>query len=175
MERLPTSILTTLAVSLLALTLIAPGVRGQDPDRITEIQRQAEQGDADAQNNLGVMYGEGSRVPQDHAEAVRWFRIAAEQGHARAQLNLGAMYSEGRGVPQDAAEAERWFRLAVEQGDPDVQGFLGAIYFDGEGVPQDHAEAVRWFRMAAEQGHAPCAVLPWVHVRQWPWCAQGRC
>ena len=81
MERLPTSILTTLAVSLLALTLIAPGVRGQDTDRITEIQRQAEQGDADAQNNLGVMYGEGSRVPQDHAEAVRWFRMAAEQGH----------------------------------------------------------------------------------------------
>ena len=81
MERRPTSILTTLTVSVLALTLIAPWGCGQDPDLISEIRRQAEQGNADAQNNLGVMYGEGSRVPQDHAEAVRWFRMAAEQGH----------------------------------------------------------------------------------------------
>ena len=49
MERRPTSILTTLAVSVLALTLIAPWVLGQDPDLITEIRRQAEQGDVDAQ------------------------------------------------------------------------------------------------------------------------------
>ena len=65
MERLPTSILTTLAISVLALTLIAPWGCAQDPDQITEIRRQAEQGDPEAQNNLGVMYGEGSRVPQD--------------------------------------------------------------------------------------------------------------
>ena len=40
MERRPTSILTTVAVSVLALTLIALWVLGQDP--ITEIRRQAE-------------------------------------------------------------------------------------------------------------------------------------
>ena len=34
----------------------------------------AEQGDADAQFNLGVMYGNGRGVPQDDAEADRWFR-----------------------------------------------------------------------------------------------------
>ena len=42
MERRPTSILTTLAVSVLALTLIAPWVLGQDPDPITEIRRNAD-------------------------------------------------------------------------------------------------------------------------------------
>ena len=36
--------------------------------------------DADAQFNLGVMYDTGEGVPQDDAEAVRWFRLAAEQG-----------------------------------------------------------------------------------------------
>ena len=49
MERRPTSILTTLTVSVLVLTLIAPWALGQDPDQITEIRRLAEQGDADAQ------------------------------------------------------------------------------------------------------------------------------
>ena len=67
---------------MLALTLIAPWVLGQDPDLITEIRRQAEQGDVDAQFNLGFMYVEGQGVLQDDAEAARWLRLAAEQGHA---------------------------------------------------------------------------------------------
>ena len=39
----------------------------------------AEQGDADAQYNLGVMYNEGEGVPQDYKEATKWFRLAAEE------------------------------------------------------------------------------------------------
>ena len=67
MERRPTSIRTTLAVSVLALTLITPWVLGQDPDPdlTTEIRRQAEQGDPEAQLNLGVMYDIGEDVLQD--------------------------------------------------------------------------------------------------------------
>jgi len=48
-------------------------------------RKAAEQGDAGAQYNLGVMYKNGQGVKQDHAEAVRWLRKAAEQGHANAQ------------------------------------------------------------------------------------------
>ena len=44
-----------------------------------------------AQSYLGVMYHEGQGVPQDYAEAVRWFRKAAEQSKARAQDKLGVM------------------------------------------------------------------------------------
>ena len=40
----------------------------------------AEQGDAAAQHTLGIMYANGLGVPQDDAEAVRWYRLAAEQG-----------------------------------------------------------------------------------------------
>ena len=46
------------------------------------------------------MYATGEGVPQDDAEAVRWFRLAAEQGDARAQFNLGVRYDTGEGVPQ---------------------------------------------------------------------------
>ena len=71
MERRPTRIRTTLALSMLALTLVAPGAFGQDPDTITEIRRRAEQGDADARLTLGSMYANGEGVLQDEAEAVR--------------------------------------------------------------------------------------------------------
>ena len=41
----------------------------------------AELGNADAQFGLGVMYDEGLGVPQNHTEAVKWFRLADEQGN----------------------------------------------------------------------------------------------
>ena len=212
MERRPTSIRTTLAVSVLALTLIAPWSVGQDPDAIIETRRLAEQGDADAQYNLGYRYVTGIGVPQDRAEAVRWLRLAADQGHtqaedflgrmppmgsqratdnvaetelpatlppatgqsprsgnpfrvpslrtdaeqgdADAQFNLGVMYDSGRGVLKDQAEAVRWYRLAAEQGHADAQFNLGAMYANGVGVPRDDAEAVRWYRLSADQGNA---------------------
>ncbi len=52
----------------------------------------AEQGDAEAQYELGLIYLNGHDVPQDDAQAVRWFVLAAEQGRAWSQWNLGRMY-----------------------------------------------------------------------------------
>ena len=62
------------------------------------------------------MYADGEGVPEDDAEAVRWYRLAADQGLANAQYNLGVMYADGEGVPEDDAEAVRWYRLAADQG-----------------------------------------------------------
>ena len=50
----------------------------------------AERGVAQAQNNLGLMYANGQGVPQDDAEAVKWFRLAAEQGDVYTQHKLDA-------------------------------------------------------------------------------------
>ena len=80
----------------------------------------AEQGDAAAQCNLGVMYDKGEGVKQDDYEAVKWYRKAAEQGLVEAQFNLGNMYADGRGVKQDVYEAVKWFRKAAKQGDADA-------------------------------------------------------
>ena len=55
-------------------------------------------------------------VPQDDAEAVKWYSKAAEQGDATAQYNLGLMYNSGKGVPRDDAEALNWWRKAAGQG-----------------------------------------------------------
>jgi len=75
----------------------------------------AEQGYADAQNFLGIMYSTGKGVLQDYKEAVKWFRLSAEQGDADAQYFLGIMFEGGLGVEQDYKEALKWYRLAAEQ------------------------------------------------------------
>ena len=113
-----------------------------------------EQGNAEAQNNLGVMYENSQCVAQDYKEAVRWFKLAAEQGFAQAQDNLGSRYVDGQGVAQDYKEAVRWFKLAAEQGFAQAQDDLGFMYYKGQGVAQDYKEAVRWYKLAANQGNA---------------------
>ena len=66
------------------------------------------------------MYNKGQGVPQDYAEAMKWYRLAADQGIAEAQYNLGVMYDNGQGVPQDYAEAYVWFSVAAAGGDADA-------------------------------------------------------
>ncbi|CEZ21395.1 tetratricopeptide repeat protein [Neisseria meningitidis] len=110
-------------VKWLAAALIALGLNqavwADDVSDFRENLQAAEQGDADAQNNLGAMYAEGQGVRQDDTEAVRWFRQAADQGLAQAQFNLGAMYYKGHGVRQDRALAQEWLWKACQNGNQD--------------------------------------------------------
>src|SRR6516225_762874 len=114
----------------------------------------ADQGDADAQARLAAMFIAGQGVPQDYAEAAKWFRKAADQGSAIAQFGVAAMYIAGRGVPQDHAEAVRWLRKAADQGDTIAQCLLGHAYATGQGVPQDDVDAMKWPQKAADRGNA---------------------
>ena len=81
-----------------------------------------------AQFNLGVFYETGQVVPQNFAEAVKWYRAAAEQECAPAQCNLGLCYQTGRGVEQNTPEAVKWFIRAARQGDKTAQHNLGLHY-----------------------------------------------
>ena len=76
----------------------------------------AERGYDKAQYNLALMYYDGKGVPQNHAEAVKWFHKAAEQGHDKAQYDLALMYGKGEGVPQNYVEAYAWSNLAAASG-----------------------------------------------------------
>ena len=53
--------------------------RGDYATALRELRPLAEQGDARAQYGLGIMYDKGRGVTQDHAEALKWIRLAAEQ------------------------------------------------------------------------------------------------
>src|ERR1035437_2766104 len=121
------------------------------------LQPLAEQGDALAQFNLGLMYAYGEGVPRDDAEAVRWYRKAAERGDAQAQGHLGYRYENGEGVPQDYTEAVKWYRKAAEQGYALRQVALGIMYDKGRGVPKDYVQAYMWFNLAAAGGDKTAA------------------
>ena len=99
----------------------------EDKGQAVKWYRQAaEQGDSEAQFNLGLCYENGEGVPKDLAEAVKWYRKAAEQNDADAQFNLGACYANGEGVSKNMAEAVKWYRKAAEQGDADAKAALEA-------------------------------------------------
>lgn len=151
-------VLGLLVAPLLISAMRAPAGQSDDnlayDSNLAEILRLAEQGDSNAQINLGLMYSFGSGLPKDYVKAAKWFLKAAEQGEAAAQFNLGGMYLRGEGVPQDDPKAAYWYRLAAEQGVALAQGNLGAMYANGKGVPQSDQQAVKWTRRAAEQGEA---------------------
>ena len=127
------SIKSLLAALVVSLSLAAPGLAGPFEDGEAAYERGdyatalrlmhplAEQGQANAQFSIGIMYAIGKGVRQDYVEAVKWFRKAAEQGDASAQNSLGSMYLNGYGVLQDFVEAHKWFNLAAARGNKDAE------------------------------------------------------
>jgi TPR repeat protein len=131
--------------------------RGDFAAAVREWQPLAEQGDAHAQYNLGLLYARGKGVPQDYARAAEWYRKAADRGVAVAQYNLGVMYANGQGVPKNAQEAANWFRKAAEHGMVAAKTGLGRMYYEGEGSFRNYTEAAQWYRKAADAGVASAA------------------
>jgi TPR repeat protein len=148
-----TNYLTGLRSNLRSTRAAAPK-GGAVPGRFLEYKARAEQGDAEAQFNLGFCYDDGRGVEKDYGEAVKWYRKAAEQNFAPAQFNLGYCYANGQGVRKDKTEAVKWYRQAADQNYTPAQSNLGWCYDNGCGVAKDYVEAVKWYRQAAEQGHA---------------------
>jgi TPR repeat protein len=128
--------------------------RGDFATALGSFRLRAEQGDADAQYFLGHMFAAGKGVPENDAEAVRWYGLAAEQGDALAQFMLGSMYANGEGVPENDVKAVKWYRLAAEQGLRMAQTMLGYEYVVGERVRQNYVEAYKWLALAAAKGDA---------------------
>lgn len=85
-------------------------------EKIKELYEAAKQGDAEAQNELGLVYEHGNGVKKNYRNAELLFQRAAKQGHADAQYNWGRMCE-----PRDKDEAMRWYQKAAEQGHYEAQ------------------------------------------------------
>jgi hypothetical protein len=116
-----------------------------------EWKASAEEGVAEAQFDLGVLYAQGLGVRRDLTEAVNWYRKAAQQGNAEAEFALGQLFSRGWGVPRDEADALRWFQMAnsVDSDGPPTDWSL----VEGYGMPRDLKEAAYWYQRAADKNH----------------------
>ncbi len=119
------------------------------------LQPLAQQGNAEAQFFLGVIYCEGLGVASDCLTGARWYWRAALQGHDYAQYNLGALHSIGQGLPKDPSAAVHWWKKAAALGLAKAQFNLGLAYLEAQGVPQDAEQAEQWWLSAAEQGYVP--------------------
>jgi TPR repeat protein len=84
---------------------------GESGQSLAIWRRLAEQGQVDAQYNLGVVHHHGDGVKQDFAAAMKWYARAAEQGDIEAQRAIGTMYLRGQGVRRDERAGMRWVML----------------------------------------------------------------
>jgi TPR repeat protein len=66
---------------------------------------------------MGADYEDGKVVPQDYAEAMRWYKKAADLGHTPAMVMIGVFYEYGKGVPKDEAQARVWMKKAAAMGE----------------------------------------------------------
>jgi hypothetical protein len=114
----------------------------------------AEQGYVAAQYNLALRHNNGEGVPQNYAEAARWYRTAAVQGHADAQTNLGVMFERGHGTLQDSVTAHMWYNLGGANGNSLGQQNRDSIARSM--TPADVSEAQRRARVCLDSGYQDC-------------------
>ncbi|PYP92172.1 MAG: hypothetical protein DMG65_05070 [Candidatus Angelobacter sp. Gp1-AA117] len=131
-------------------------------------RKAAEQGNAEAQNALGVMYSLGRGVAQSKEEAFLWYKKAAKQNIAKADYNVAISYYNGDGVGSDLATAYAWMMLAQRNGDPDAEQAMSRIrsefqdndmepakllladmYDKGDDVQADFASSIALYRELA--------------------------
>lgn len=122
-----------------------------------EFKPLADQGNAEAQYQVGVMYDHGQSVKRSYRTAAQWYERAAEQGHAGAQFNLGFMLYNGSSeeddpVAQNYTEAAAWLTRAAASGIGEAQYLLSNMYLRGNGVARDQNRAVRLAVGAARKG-----------------------
>lgn len=99
---------------------IVPVKMSADVANFAQLRELASDGDAAAENALGLLFAQGDEkqaVHPDEREAARFFIRAAEHGYVPAQSKLGSLYLSGRGVTQDLNRAYFWTVLARASGD----------------------------------------------------------
>ena len=82
----------------------------------------AEDFDKFAQCDYGDLFYYGEKVPQDYAEALKWYRKSSVQGCSRADFRLGNMYLIGKGVGQSYEMAfDKLNDAYSSESDPELQ------------------------------------------------------
>jgi TPR repeat protein len=122
---------------------------------VLQLRQRAEQGDAEAQYQLGWRLENGLGVTHDMKAATVWYEKAAKQQEVAAQASLGRCYFYGDGVEKNGAKALDWLHQAArESNHPAGQYALGFSYWKGLNASKDDEQAFAWFKKAAKQKFA---------------------
>src|SRR5688572_550887 len=74
-------------------------------DTFNWYQKEAENGDIEAQSNLATLYYEGEETEKNLEKAYYWYQKAAENGDITAQYNLATLYYYGQGTEKNLEKA----------------------------------------------------------------------
>jgi len=119
-------------------------------DAVGAYRKAVERGSTTAMVELGVMFGTGTGVQKDEAQARLLFERAAQAGNPRGVTNLAALTGAAPSDPQSRS----LFAKAAETGSAEAQYQLGMMAADSVGGPRDDVAARAWFEKAAAQNHA---------------------
>jgi hypothetical protein len=128
------------------------GVESEQREKAEAYRKAAEQGNPQAQFNLGKLYEQGSGVPQSYALAAKWYYMSALQGNAEAYCSIGMMNELGLGVARNYKHAILRYREASELGYAEAYRRLGKILAEGRGVEVDLVQSHKWFDLAYKAG-----------------------
>lgn len=166
-------------------------------DRVSDLIKRAEQGDAAAQLEYGrLLKTKGNGVEQDWTKAVEMLQRSADNGNADAQWELGLMYEYANHVGKDEVKALDLYRKSADAGSPIglylvahcyqhgivveenqamsdslyaqsfdqlmllapeediyVLNFVGSAYYWGDGVKADREKAFGYYLTSAKKGN----------------------
>lgn len=127
------------------------------------IEKQAKQGDKNAQFYLAKFYEMGVHVPKDRAQAIQWYQKSAKQHQPDALNNLGYYYFQGEDIAKDEQKAIELWEIASQQNHLHAIMNLGQHYLD-----KNDAQGITWTKKASEQNFASAfLVLSWVYKNGW--------
>ena len=93
---------------------VAAAQRGDYATALREFRPLAEQGNAEAQFNLGIMYAMGTGVSANNVRAYMWFSLAKAQGYKNASKGFGIVKSRMPAADISIAQAlatEMWTKI----------------------------------------------------------------
>ena len=124
------------------------GLTGDEPSALAWMTKAANQGDAEAQYQLGMYYESGRYADRDLAQAVTWYGKAADGGNIRATLALADLYMDGDQVQRDTDRALDLYHRAADADSEEAEVALGAAYYDGKVTAKDYGKAAKYYEMA---------------------------
>ena len=135
-----------------------------DDDHMTPLQEAAEQGDAEAQYQLGLGYVTSFDFEPNPGQALNWWRKSAAQQHPESLFTLGMWYAF-KNLPDDDDEALYWFKYALEHCTKNAGSYFGVTSLFDLDVPQTDTDAATWLNRAAEHGQLGAKLLlGWMHM-----------
>ena len=102
-------------------------------------KKAAQQGNAMAMADLGVLYKYGKGCKLNFNKARKWFKKSAELRNDKGAYSLGYLYLKGFGsIDQNYTKAVKWFKLSDYKM---ANYWLGVCYLKGYGVAKDIQKA----------------------------------